>query len=524
MVLGVNTHFEQGWPIAALNKVRESGAVEVRESISWGKIERVPGRYDFTPKNSGYLDTLCARHIPVLLVVPVRNTLYDGGGPPVSARGQAAYGRFVRTVVDRFPCVGAIEVGNEVNAVSRKFPRSARDRAADHVGLVRATRAALTGVKRPVQLVGGSSLMVATGFLEKLFAAGLLPLVDAVAIHPYADVPETLPAQIRRLRAAMARAGAVKPLWATEFGLYYPTPEAAPPHAWKVMAILSTEGIAHAHWYALLDEPWYPNMGLYKGDAPKPALQMFQSAARMLADGADARRLDAGDPLTFVYSFGDGQSVMWASGRPIHFAPGAEVRDAWGRRIPAPIMLGPDPIIVSAGTRWTLGPALVLADTLYDAGQAPWRATLNGRAEAAERPLGWVDGNWASHIGIPGASNVLVSGGLVSVPRGADGRSLVETLRSPIAGTLWLSACLLPSRAALPHVSVLRNGREVARLSGTGPLPALRLDVEAGDSIAVRYTGREGSTGPASVRRRIRILTAPDNGAALCPPAPSATS
>lgn len=520
MVLGVNTHFEQGWPLAALDRVQESGAVEVRESIIWGKVERAPGRYEFSPKNSGHLDALCARHIPVLLVVTVRNALYDGGGPPVSAQGQAAYGRFVRAVVDRFACVDAVEVGNEINAMSRRFPRTAAEKAQDHVALLRATRAALPGAGRRVTLVGGSSLMVATGFLEKLFAAGLLPLVDAVAIHPYADVPEALPAQIERLRAAMARAGGIKPIWATEFGLYYPTPEAAPPHAWKVMAILSAEGIAHAHWYALLDEPWYPNMGLYKGAAPKPALGMFQRAAHMLANGTDARRVATGDPLTFIYRFGDGQSVMWASGRPIRFGPGAQVRDAQGQPVPAPVWLGPDPVIVSAAARWTLGPVQVLADTLHGAGQAPWRAVLKGADGAADRPLGWVDTNWASHIGIGDMPNVMVSSGLVSLPQKAAG--LVETVHSPVDGPLWLSACLLPTRAAPPAIAVFNNGREVARLSGTGALPVLRLDVVAGDAISIRYSGQGGGSGPVSVRRRLRLLAEPDD-AALCPPGPSGT-
>lgn len=523
MTLGVNTHFEQGWPLKALDKVRESGAQSVRESLNWAKIERAPGQYDFNAKNSGFLETICARRIPVLLMIMVRNKIYDGGGPPASAATYAAYGRFTRAVVERFPCVTAVEVGNEVNAVSAKYPDSPR-KAENYVALVRATRDALAGSSRPVTLVGGSSLMVATGFLERLFKAGLLPLVDAVAVHPYADMPETLPAQLARLRAAMMRAGGEKPVWATEFGLYYATPEEAPRHAWRVMAILSAAGVARADWYALLDEPWYPNMGLYGGGRPKPALQMFQRVARALASEGDARRIDAGDPLTFVYRFGDGTSVLWASGRQVTFAPGASLIDAQGGTISPPAALGPDPVIAAPGTRWTLGPVRVLADSYFDAGTAPWQATVTGPG-GWRRPLGWVDTNWASHIGVPGMPRLILSGGLVAVPSSSQRPlTMVERFRSPVTGTVWLSSCFTATKAAAPAITITHQDRPVVRLvPGTGgPQETVRLNVDAGDGIALRYDGPPAA-GVASVRRRIRILTEPEAGPALCPPRPSGT-
>jgi len=522
MRLGVNTHFEQGWPPKVLDRVVESGAQGIRDSISWGKIEKSPGQYDFDARNSGYLDVICKSSTPVLLMVPMRNRVYDGGGPLTSPGAQAAYGRFVRAVVDRFPCVHAIEVGNEINAISRKF-KERPDKADLYVDLLRQVRGALDGGRRRVALVGGSSLMVATGFLGKLIDAGMLPLVDAVAVHPYADRPEVLPAQIARLRAAMARAGGVKPIWATEFGLYYKTPEAAPPHGYKMMAILSAAGIAQADWYALLDEPWYPNMGLFAGGNPKPALQMFRRTARDLLTGGDAVRVDAGDPLTFIYRFGNGASVMWASARPIRFAGGAVIHDAWGHLISSPTMLGPDPIIVDAGARYELGPIGVLADTLYDAGSNPWQAAVETRS-GSHKPLSWIDTNWASYLGVPGMPNVILSNTLVAV----EGRSrkpvmLVETLRSPISGALWVSICLARTKAPLPTVTVSLNGRRLSGNDGTadGSLPVTRLSVAAGDRIAISYATQ--GNGAARILRRVRILAVAEQGAALCPAPQSGT-
>jgi hypothetical protein len=521
MTLGVNTHFEQGWPIAALDKVRESGAHNIRESINWGKVERTAGHYDFTPANSGFLDRICAQRLSVLLVVPMRNALYDGGGPPVSTQARQAFGRFIRALVDRFPCVDAIEVGNEINAVSAKFP-DGPDKAPNYVAVLRATREALTGTSRPVALIGGSSLSVATGFMERLFAAGMLPLVDAVAIHPYADVPEALPAQLRRLRDAMTRAGTVKPIWATEIGLEYPTPEAAPPHGWKQMALLSAEGIAHADWYALLDERWYPNMGLYKGAEPRPALQMFQRAARSLATEGHAQRIETGDALTYAYRFGNGHSLLWASGRSIRFAPGTALVDAQGRNLATLQRLGPDPVIAAPGARWELGPVEVLADTQYQAGQAPWRAAITN-PDGMDRELRWIDTNWASHLGAQDFPNVLLSPGLVVLPQSVRPLALVESFRSPVSGSLWVSACLIATKAAMPAITIMQNGRTIGQIGNgaAGVQPAIELKAAAGDVIAISYARQGTGRAPVSVRRRIRILTTPQQEQVLCPVTPS---
>ncbi len=37
MRLAVNTHFDQGWPIAAMGQVTTAGAQGIRDTIAWGK-------------------------------------------------------------------------------------------------------------------------------------------------------------------------------------------------------------------------------------------------------------------------------------------------------------------------------------------------------------------------------------------------------------------------------------------------------------------------------------------------------
>ena len=346
MRLGVNTHFDQGWPRSAFAKVAEAGAPSIRETVTWGKVELQPGRYSFTARNSGYVDQACRQGLEVLMVVAPRSRLYDGGKAVFSVTGQRALGNYVGALVDRFPCITAVEIGNEINTASVKWP-GPDAKPAMYVAMLKAVKLALRKRGRPIALLGGSSVGVSVDFHARLFAAGELPWIDGVAVHPYVDAPERLIEQFAKLRQAMARHGQIKPVWATEFGNYYKTPDAAPPHALKLITIMSAAGIEQAHWYALLDEPWYPNMGLFGAKGAKPALRTFRLAVDRLLPAGDARRLPS-PAGAYVYQFGRGPFVVWGSGASLRFAVGARAVDAWGRNIPVPRDLTTQPVVVTS--------------------------------------------------------------------------------------------------------------------------------------------------------------------------------
>jgi hypothetical protein len=184
MHLGVNTHFDQGWPIVALDEAESARAQSIRDTISWGKVEQAPGDYDFTAANSGYVARACAAHMPVLLILTPRNKRYDNGETVFSPLGRRAFAAFAVEIAKRFPCVTGFEIGNEINGHALKG-RMVQQMPGSYVAIVREVRAALTGQHAKVKLLSGSSLSVATGFFDRLFGAGLLPLVDGVVIHPY---------------------------------------------------------------------------------------------------------------------------------------------------------------------------------------------------------------------------------------------------------------------------------------------------------------------------------------------------
>lgn len=522
MRLGVNTHFDQGWPIVALEDVETSRAHGVRDTISWGKVERAPGVYDFSAVNSGYVAHACAAHSPVLLMLTPRNKAYDGGETVFSPEGLRAFAAFVREVAKRFPCVTAFEIGNEINGHALRGRMTAQ-MPQSYIAILRAVRDAVKREHPNIRLLSGSSLSVATGFWERLFAAGLLPLVDGVVVHPYLTVPEQLPAQLARLRQAMAHHGGEKPVWASEFGLYYPTPEAAPPHALKVITLLSAAGVEEAHWYALRDEPYYPNMGLFKGRSPKPALDMFRLAQTRLLPAGDARRMEVGgDPLSFVYRFGDGPYVVWGAGRAIRWHGGVKAWDARGRVIDLPSHLGDEPVVVDAPEGFTLGRQAVIADTLTDFGGVGWSYHV-ARAKGGAVPLGWIDWNWTPYIGAQGLPYIRAMGAVVTTSRpSAQGPApgLIERYTTRGGGRLFLSACFEGKPARPQSVRIMAQGKELyaAQVSGlvrTVPLP---LILGAGDAVEIVYSAQTPG-GPQALRRRIRILNEADATPALCAPA-----
>lgn len=518
MRLGVNTHFDQGWPLTSLEDVATARAHGIRDTISWGKVERTPGVYDFTGANSGYVDHACTNNVPVLLTLTPRNKVYDGGETIYSPQARRAFAAFAEAVAARFPCVTALEIGNEINGHALKGRMTAR-MPQSYIEIVRAVHDAVKPKHPRIRLLSGSSLSVATGFYDRLFGAGLLPLVDGVVVHPYLTVPEQLPVQIARLRLAMARHGAEKPVWASEFGYYYATPDAAPPHALKLITLLSAAGVEEAHWYALRDEPYYPNMGLFKGRTPKPALDMFRLAHTRLLAAGDARRQEiSGDPLSFVYRFGEGPYVVWGAGRAVRWIGSARAWDARGRTIALPDRLGDEPVIVDAPGGFALGAQTVLADTLTDFAGAGWSYHV-ARAKGEEIQLGWVDWNWTPYIGTRQLPNFRATGAVVTTARSARGESsaLVERFVASAGGRVFLSACFEAKAARAQSVRIVASGKLLfsALVSGQVRTPQLRLP--PGSAVDIIYTPQQGA-GAQPLRRRIRILAAQDDAPALCAP------
>ncbi len=517
MQLGVNTHFDQGWPIAAMDQVRASGAQGIRDTISWGKVEQTPGRYTFTPANSGFAEQACARKLPLLLTLTPRNKVYDDGETVYSPAGRQAFAAFARAVADRYPCLQAIEIGNEINDHSLKG-RMLQQMPQAYVDIVAAVRAALKPGHADVALLSGSSLSVASGFFARLFSAGLLPLVDGIVVHPYVATPEQLPAQMARLDAAMDKAGGRKPVWATEFGYSPPDAGAVPDYALKMVTLMSAAGIVRADWYALRDEPFFPNSGLFAGQQPRPELDGFRTSLAQLLARGDAKRIDQDSALVFAYRFGTDTYVVWGADRSIGWSGAAKAWDSQGKPIALPQRLTDRPVIVQTAGSFVPGAPTVVTDSLTDFASPSWRYAVDA-GSGAPIPLGWIDWNWAPYLGAASRPNFRAMPNAVSLGgRPGAALQLVEHYADAGVGTRWLSACFETPAAKPGQVTIRAGGKTLYSASIAGqvrtdpiPLPAGARDVEIG------YAGA-GSGGVQIVKRRVRILAEPLSTPALCVP------
>ena len=439
MVLGVQTHFAQGWPIILLDKVAQVSAPSVRDDFGWGAGEPKRGSYDFS--RAKYLSATCRAGKDISLIISPTNPLYDGGKFARTPESQRAFAVFVGKVVDRFPCIAGIEVGNEINGKGWYSGGTEAELAVSYVSLLRLLSSEIKARHPDVAVLGGSTNVIGTGFLETLFAAGMLDVVDGVVVHPYRAHAEGLDIELSGLRDAMKRHGPVKPIWATEFGNYFDTPELAPPLLIKMVAMMSADGVQRAYWYVLVDEPYFKNMGLFKGDIPKPAAPAFKAAEALLAQGS-AVRVDVGDKKTFVYRFGAKTYVMWGAPRPVTFDAGARVRSARDMPIAGSVFLGDDPVIATNVSSYKLDvPSVVVADNMLEFGEKPWSYYVR-KADGSLVPLRWTDWRWTSRYTTPSFHEFAINppGGVVTPYAGA---WAVQRYTSPVAQNVNVGGCLI---------------------------------------------------------------------------------
>lgn len=463
LALGVNTHFSQGWPIRYWPLLAELHTATIRDSIHWAKVETATGQYSFTDQNSAHVRRACDAGIGVILVLRPNNPLYDGGTTVYTEEGRTAFARYVLAILDRFgPCVRAVEIGNEINAGNNVNGPAAADRIQSHVALLKDVYSLVKPRHPATSILGGSTNAIGTGFLKQLFAAGALPFMDGVAVHPYRRDPAALDWELARLNAAMKIYGAVKPVWATEFGNDFQPPDEVAAYLVKMAVLLNASGVRDAQWYALVDQPSFPTMGLYTlAGSPKPAAGSFTWLASDVLARGPAERVDATEPDLFHFRFGPDRQIIWGARRTLSLPAGTPVRNVRGTVIPIPTEISDTPIIIDSGVLPELGPPSVLADSLDGYGLAPWQYFAR-RADGNDIPLEGIDWNWSSYIGKLTMKQLTVNPGGMRPTGGAKQPiNIVLRYTAPSSENIYASACLLHQGSAGDGVSfqLLLNGR-----------------------------------------------------------------
>lgn len=509
MTLGVSTLFSQGWPERHWPLLEGLPVDHVRESVSWKAIEAVAGQYRFDAKNSGHVERICRAGRRVTLVLLPRHPLYDAGQAVASAEGMAAFGRYIAALADRFgACLAAVEIGNEVNGAAAGAGPIA-ERAQRHAKLIEAVSAVVRPRDADLVLLGGSSNAIGTGFLEDVFADGGLVASGAIAVHPYRPDPANVDWELGRLGAAMARQGTPKPVWATEFGTDSPDAATGPTYLAKMATLMSAAGVAHADWFALIDEPRFPHFGLFFSDGrPKPVAATFALFARDILPRGRAQRLSGGEGGLFHYRFGPDVQILWGSGRSIRAEGDLTFRDLAGNTISAPAELSETPVLALGAGSLSFGPANIVADSLYGFGREAW-SYFGWRGDDLPSPLAPVDWRFTTFIGHPTLKPAVVNQtGLLPAGRGARAVTLAVRYTAQEPGRVHVSACLFNREAgASAGRFQLRSRGAVLREEPVPDTPlrlSVPLDLRAGDTIEWRFLP-PGDAKAGMARYRLRV-------------------
>jgi hypothetical protein len=223
---------------SAADAARMAGVVETERLVfSWAQLEPQPGQWDFTTVDAevGEAASRGIHVLPVLYGSPAWVST-DPAEPPRGRAEEAAWGRFVRTVVGRYGPGGGFwagdsprlpirrwQVWNEPNYVL--FWRPHPDARA-YVRLLKRTAAAIRSVDTGATvLAAGLAPLEAEpppwDFLREMYEVpGAKRSFDVAALHPYASSAPGVEYEVLQTRRVMAAAGDARtPLQITEIGV-----------------------------------------------------------------------------------------------------------------------------------------------------------------------------------------------------------------------------------------------------------------------------------------------------------------
>jgi hypothetical protein len=344
-----------------------------RDEIFWQNVETDRGRFVFDNPRTTYPDLLPALGAELMFLVNNPHPQHDGGTTPWTEAGAAAFARYTVEVLRRFPQIGMVEVGNEMNsetfAWGPGWDGPVQDRADSYLRLLAATAQAVRALRPGVQILGGAAHSIPLAWFAEIFAKGAAEYMDAVVIHPYTVQPEQLSRQIALLRAEVPQTANL-PIAITEFG--QKDAAAAPAYLVKSYCQQAISGVTRAIWYPLNPR----GDGLAALLTPEGTLTPVGETFRFVRaslEGRPARNI-APDPFTYGCEFGDGTVVLWGEPRDVALDTEVQALDLAGQPLPqAPTRLSPDvPLILVAkfgalrlGHEVRLGPNGILADSWH---------------------------------------------------------------------------------------------------------------------------------------------------------------
>jgi hypothetical protein len=521
MRLGMQTHFSQAWASPELDKALALKTMALRDSVRWTDVEQTPGVYNFSNGRISVIKSACSQGVRFILTQPPTNPLYDGGKTVWSATGMGAYAAFVDAVLKNLgSCVMAVEVGNEINGNNLNYP-TGTDKFTAYVSLLSTLRARIKPLYPNVAILGGSTNQIGTGFLKLLFAKGMLPLIDGIPVHPYRSYAHGVDLEVAHLAAAMQASGRMVPVWVTEFSHDLPDSNVAAAELLKMITLLSASNIDGASWYALIDQPYFPNMGLYNSSTIKPTGKAFLNARNRLIPYGRPKRLALGDPLLNAWQFSDGRLVVWGAPRTLTLTAAASIYNTQGVALPvaSKVEVGNSPVIIVGASIASVGQSPVLADTLTGYGTTQWG--LFGRStKGVYTTLSMQDDWFTSFYGNRYTQPLRIGLGLAA-PGGTSTLPIRAVLRYTATETAAaeMSACFGKKlEGDGVDYAITRNGTTLKKgvFTTQAAFTGVPINLTKGDIVEVSF-GPNLQTGKDGFKYRAMIFRKGASQAVACP-------
>lgn len=341
---GINSHFtapDQGYTPDLTKLIEYAGIKNVRDAISWARVESPKGTYRITPEQDAFVDSMVERRLNLLMNLNYENKFYDNASTPYTDEGREGFANYGKFLMEHFgDKAKAFEVYNEFNiAFGDRGSGPADSRPDYYYPLLAKTYDTLKQANPGKTVAGMTTASVPFGWMEDVFRLGGLNSLDVVTVHPYQfpKPPEYLTGDLRKLEDLVRQynGGSLKPIWISEIG--YPTHSLAAGSDEKEQAdylvrtfvLALAEGVDKIYWHDLMNygidrADLEHNYGLIynmrdpKGKhVPKPAYASYGVLTRQLT-GAQFAADESIEGGIRQYKFVNGQEelrVVWAPGQ-----------------------------------------------------------------------------------------------------------------------------------------------------------------------------------------------------------------
>lgn len=399
-LFGVAAHYDQSGKTDAQDTLLmdKAGIRYIRDGISWHKVEKAKGVFDFT-RSDEWVNDAASKGMQIVSLLCFSNSLYNGGldvkTGPFTQEQLDGYVNYVKQVVSHYKGkISAYELWNEPN-ISFWLPEP---NVMDYARLVKAASLAIRSIDPEATIIAGS---VATqngpGYLDSMFLQEVYPYIDAVSFHPYVypnNPDKNYETTLKSYTNITKKYGGWKDQNLTEIG--WPTStdargvseELQSVYLTKQYLISAANGIRQSAIYDFRNDgtdPTYTedNFGIVRIDRmPKPALVAVRQINQALADAYYVGELNAGSQVK-AYLWKKGQEyviVAWSlsgGSQSIALTGGLVATDYLGNPLTPP----------GSGSTYAVGPAPVY----FTGVDAAW-AKEQVKTLAVSRHQKWLNG------------------------------------------------------------------------------------------------------------------------------------